>query len=84
MYDTFSCALNSYGASGPAELGLPSWTPSWTAKAHVAAKLGCPGALGCQVGLPRRTWTQFWAPTWPPSAPPGRLRPSILLDSTAL
>ena len=46
--------------------------------------MGCQGALGSQVGLPRRTWMPFWAPTWHPNASPERPKPPILLDSTAL
>ena len=38
------------------QVGLPrrSWAPSWAAKAHLGAKLGCQGALGRQLGA---NWT---------------------------
>ena len=49
----------------------------WPPKAPWTAKLGCPGALGRQVGLPRRPQMPFWAPTGlqlglqvPPGVPP--------------
>ena len=63
IYHIPSSAIGSHGRSKPAgrtvALVLPSWAPSWICTAN----LGCPGALGRQVGLPRHTWTPFWAPT---------------------
>ena len=43
----------------PGVLGLGRGGKPYSA--HLGAKLGCQGALGRQVGLPRRTWTPSWA-----------------------
>ena len=33
---------------------MPTWAPSWAAKAHLGAKLDCQGAFGRQLGA---SWT---------------------------
>ena len=53
--------MYSSRASELARSSVPSNAPLGAKLGCRSGLLGCPGALGRQVGLPRRTWAPSWA-----------------------
>ena len=60
IYYILYCAVQSYRASRVAGWKTPTWASSWAPSWTCTAKLGCPGALGRQVRLPRGSWAPSW------------------------